>query len=321
MKNIAAFRINTFLIVLLLFQSGLTKTASAQKFTIALLPDTQREINYNPTMFSSQLEWIAAKKDSLHIPVVLHVGDLVDFNNTVQYDRASNGFQILEHAEIPYAIAVGNHDTNSVGENSGNVAPGNANQNLRTTDRFNSYFPVKRFTAQKGQFEKNKSDNAFYTFDAGGLKWLVLTLEFCARQEVVDWANQILPKYSNFNVIVLTHFHLTSNGEIGQTNSSFGNLSPQSVYDQLLKKQANIRLVLSGHVDSTAWRNDISEKGNPIYQILQDYQNEDNGAGYIRLIEIDTAAGTISAKMYSPFYKRTLNDLSRFTFSGVKFVK
>jgi hypothetical protein len=321
MKNIFGFKTSNFVIVLLLFQLCFFLNVPAQKFTIPVLPDTQREINYNPAMFTNQMEWIASKKDSLNIPIALHVGDVVDFNNTLQYDRASDGFQILDHAGIPYAIAVGNHDTNSVGENSGNVAPGNANENLRTTERFNTYFPTQRFIAQKGRFEQNKSDNAFYTFDAGGFKWMVLTLEFCARPDAVNWANQAISKFPHHNVIILTHYHLTAIGEIAPTNSSFGDLSPQSIYDQLIKKHANIRLVLSGHTDSTAWRDDIGEKENHIYQILQDYQNVDNGGGYIRLLEIDPEAGTIAAKMYSPYYRKTKEDVSRFSFSGVEFVK
>lgn len=310
----------SFVFLLVALQLVLLPAVQAQKFTIPVLPDTQCEVNYNPVLFTSQLQWIVAKKDSLHVPIVLHVGDVVDFNNTTQYQRASDGFQILDKARIPYAIAIGNHDTNAVGENSGSAAPGNVNANLRTTERFNSYFPVKRFVNQKGRFEKNKSDNALYTFKAGGLKWLVLTLEFCARQEAVDWANKVLPKYHDYNVIILTHYFLNGKGEIAPNNAGYGNLTLQSIYDQLVKKHANIRMVICGHTGSSTWRDDVGDHGNHIYQILQDYQGDDNGGGYIRLLDIDPQAGTISAKMYSPFYNKTRDDASAFSFSGVKFV-
>ncbi len=178
-KSIFTFKGNVIAFTLICF--FFVQVAFAQKFTIPILPDTQCEINYIPAMFTSQMKWIADKKDSLNIPIVLHVGDLVDFNSIDQYTRASEGFKILDNARIPYTITLGNHDTNAVGEKGGSAASGNVNANLRTTDRFNSYFPVKRFTAQQGRFEKNKSDNAFYTFNAGGLNWLVLTLEFCSR--------------------------------------------------------------------------------------------------------------------------------------------
>lgn len=317
-KSIFTFKGNVIAFTLICF--FFVQVAFAQKFTIPILPDTQCEINYNPAMFTSQMKWIADKKDSLNIPIVLHVGDLVDFNSIDQYTRASEGFKILDNARIPYAITLGNHDTNAVGEKGGSAASGNVNANLRTTDRFNSYFPVKRFTAQQGRFEKNKSDNAFYTFNAGGLNWLVLTLEFCSRQEPVDWAAKVISKHPKHNVIILTHYHLNAKGMIGQDNSGYGNLSPQKVYDQLIKQYSNIRLVISGHTGSSVYRDDIGLKNNHIYQLLQDYQGEENGGGFIRLLEIDPELKTMSAKMYSPFFNRTKTDASRFSFSGVNFV-
>ena len=64
---------------------------------------------------------------------------------------------------------------------------------------------------------------------------------------------------------------------------------------------------------------DQGTEGNNIYQILQDYQRKDEG--YIRLLDIDTEKGTISAKMYSPYLDNTLEDNSSFSFTDVKFIK
>lgn len=171
--------------ILLLVVSALllSHSVQAQKFVIGILPDTQVEVNIKPEMFMSQMNWLAAKHDSLKMPIVLHVGDIVDFNNVIHYERASLGFKILDDAKVPYAVCLGNHDTEAVGENSGSAAPGNTNANLRQTVKFNSYFPVERFRIQEGRFEEKKSDNAYYIFKAGGLKWLVMSLEFCARPD------------------------------------------------------------------------------------------------------------------------------------------
>ncbi|MDB5263238.1 MAG: metallophosphoesterase [Adhaeribacter sp.] len=297
-----------------------TQIANAQKFVLPVLPDTQVEVRAKPEMFYSQLNWLVQKKDSLKLPMVLHVGDIVDFDNVSHYETASKGFKILDSAQVGYALAVGNHDTEAVGENSGSAAPGNVNQNLRKTTKFNSYFPVSRFTMQKGRYEENKSDNAYYTFKAGKLKWLVLTLEFCARQGPVDWANKVIAANSKHNVIILTHFHLTSKGEINQTNAGYGDLTTQAIYDKMIRKHKNVRMVLSGHVVTSATRVDKGEHGNNIYQILQNYQSLDSGGGYIRLLEIDRKAKTISGKMYSPYYKTEKDDASKFTFTDVDFL-
>jgi len=305
--------------VVLSFFAGI-QLATAQKFVLPVLPDTQIEVRAKPEMFFSQLNWLVQKKDSLKIPIVLHVGDIVDYDNISHYETASKGFKILDSARVAFALAVGNHDTEAVGENSGSAAPGNVNQNLRKTTKFNSYFPVSRFTLQKGRYEENKSDNAYYTFKAGKLKWLVLTLEFCARQGPVDWANKVIAANPKHNVIILTHFHLTSKGEINHTNAGYGDLTTQAIFDQMIKKHENVRMVLSGHVVTSAHRVDKGEKGNNIYQVLQDYQSIDSGGGYIRLLEIDPKAKTISGKMYSPYYKIEKNDASSFSFKDVDFL-
>ncbi|MCD6049166.1 MAG: metallophosphoesterase, partial [Verrucomicrobia bacterium] len=273
-------------------------------------------------MFTSQLNWIAANKTALNIPFVLHVGDLVNWDTAdhIQYQVASNGFRTLDNAGIPYAIAVGNHDTAAVGVG-GSAAPGDVHANLRITTTFNNYFPVSRFTAQQGRYEAGKSDNSYHTFQKGGLDWMVITLEFCARQAPVDWAKSVVAAHPNHNVIIVTHYHLNGNGTISTSNAGYGDLSPQNIYNQFVSQYSNVRLVFSGHVDSSAWRNDAGVNGNRIYQILNDYQTTDLGGGYLRLLEIDTTAGTMSARMYSPYYNITKTDFSAFSFTGVSFVQ
>jgi 3',5'-cyclic AMP phosphodiesterase CpdA len=221
---------------------------------------------------------------------------------------------------VPYAVCLGNHDTEAVGENTGSAAPGNTNKNLRQTGKFNTYFPVKRFRKQEGRYEEGKSDNAYYTFKAGGLKWLVISLEFCARPGPVDWANTVIPKFPKHNVIILTHSHLTGAGVIDQRNAGYGDLSPQQIYDRMISKHPNVRFVFCGHTGSSTSRVDKGEKGNSIYQILQDYQGQDAGGGYIRLLEIDPKAGTVTGRMYSPYYNKTKEDYSKISFDGINFV-
>jgi len=304
-----------FVLVNLYFTQGVV----AQKFTIPVFPDTQGEVGSRPDMFNSQLQWIVAKKDSLNIPFVLHVGDIVNFDNIRHYETASDGFKILDTAKIPYVLCLGNHDTEAVGLNSGSAAPGNTNLNLRKTTKFNTYFPVSRLMGQKGRWEEGKSDNAYYTFNAGGLNWLVVSLEFCARKGPVEWADKIIAQYPNHNVIILTHYHLNGSGDISERNAGYGDLSPYEIYDTLIEKHPNILLVLSGHTGNSAWRNDRGDNGNRIYQILTDYQGENQGDGYLRLLEINPERRSISAKVYSPYnQKEKCEALIRF--NGVKFI-
>ncbi len=293
--------------------------AHAEKFTLVAIPDTQGEVNYRPQQFKSQVRWIVASQEKRNIKFVLHVGDLVDWTDDVQWDVADECMAVLDRAQIPYAIAVGNHDTAAVTVG-GHAAPGDVRANLRDTTLFNRYFPAERFRALRGQMEDHKCDNSYHTFSAGGVDWLVLVMELWARQEAIDWAKTVVAEHPHHNVIVLTHSHLERNGTIKQNNGGYGHTSPQHMWDELLSQYPNILMVLSGHVQDSAWRDDTGVHGNKVYQLLQNYQNQDRGGGYLRLLEIDTEARTMSARMYSPYYDVTKTDYSRFSFEDVKFI-
>ena len=296
-------------------------SAMAETFTLVVQPDPQIAVRSKPGMTASQMDWIVKNRTPLNIPFVICVGDVIDWDTPdhAQWITASRCFDVLDRAKIPYAIAVGNHDTAAVKEG-GSAAPGNVRENVRDTTKFNRFFPVTRFPAQRGRQVEGKSDNAWYSFHAGGVDWLVLALELWARPEAVAWANTVAAAYPNHNIIVVTHAHLDAKGGIQQNNGGYGAQSPQVVFDEFIKQHANVRLVLSGHVGDSGWRADKGAKGNTIYQILQCYQHRDAGGGYLRLLEIDTAARTIRASMYSPFHDTTLPDASAFSFREVDFV-
>lgn len=296
--------------------------ARAEKFTLVVLPDTQIAVRARPELTHSQMEWIVSNRAARNIPFVLHVGDVVDWDTPEleQWVTASACFERLDEARIPYAIAVGNHDTAAV-QPGGAAAPGDVRANLRVTDSFNRFFPVGRFTAQGGRMEAGKSDNAWYAFRAGGVDWLVVALELWARPAPVEWANGIVAAHPHHNVIVLTHSHLNSRGEIETRNGGYGDQSPRHIYEHFVAKHANVRFVFSGHVGDSAWREDLGEHGNRIIQILQCYQNRDAGGAYLRLVEIDPEAGTVEASMYSPFHDKAPDDGSGFSFDQVNLVR
>ena len=296
-----------------------TQNVFIPKFTIPIFPDTQRYFREAATygILNSQVSWIIAKADSMRTPIVLHVGDVVDWDSDSQWLAATPAMYRLNNANIPYAITVGNHDT--YWSMIHNIPDENKNAALRNTGKFNSYFPVSRFSLQKGRFENNKSDNAYYTFEAGGLKWLVVTLEFCAREVAAQWMDQTLKSFPDHNAIILTHYHLTPSGNIENIADPVGDMIVSDIFNKYIKPNKNVLMILSGHVCNSAKRTDVGSNGNVIYQILQDYQCDDND--YIRLLEIDVHNKTINAKMFSPSQKINLNDYSNFTFTGVSFIE
>lgn len=295
--------------------------SNAQEFTIPVFPDTQVEVDIHMDMLYSQVDWITANQKKENIPFVLHVGDIVNYNNDIHWDRASLAFQRLDKQSIPYALANGNHDNGAVGEFTGSAAPGDTRVNVRKTEKYNQYFPSSRYLNLRGTFEKGKNENSFYTFIASKLNWLVINLEFSARKSAVLWADSVVKAHPYYNTIVITHTYLTPKGEINHTDHGYGALTATEIYNLFIKKNKNIIMVLSGHVCYSSSLVSTGENGNKIYQILQDYQEEDAGGGYLRLLRINPEKGTISGKMYSPYYKKYRADDSYLEFQNVKFVK
>jgi len=291
------------------------------KFTFVVIPDTQREMWTSTDLrFNNRMQWIANNRTAQDIRFVTHTGDVVDWDTPdhIQYQRASTGFGFLDAVQLPYAIAIGNHDTAAVCPG-GSACPGaDTAAMLRVTTTFNSYFPTTRFRNLRGVFEPGKVDNAYHTFQAGGLDWIVINLELWPRTVAVNWAKSVLAAFPNHNAIFITHSHQTSSGSIEQSNGGYGANSPQYVFDNLYKQYANVRFVFSGHVGTTGFQQATGVHGNTFYQFLNCYH--DMQTNPTRLVEIDTAARTIATRVYSPYTNEEKADGSKMTLTNVNFV-
>lgn len=304
----------------LLFAS-LAGLAGETTFALAVIPDAQQEVlDAKDTRLADRMQWLVDNREKLNLKLVMQVGDLHNWDtpNHFQYERSTAAFALLDQAKLPYVLTLGNHDTAATKEG-GSAAPGNVHDNLRTTTTFNTYYPTTRFQALQGVFEEGKADNAWHSFQAGGLDWLVINLELWARKEAVAWAKTVVEAHPNHNIIVLTHSHLNGGNQIDQRNGGYGDNSPQYVYDQLLKPYPNIRLVFSGHAGRHAYRLDHGDKGNAIYQFSQCYHS--NETNPVRLFEIDTQAGRLKTWVYCPSKDTTLDDGSRLEITDIDWVK
>ncbi len=312
--------------------------AIAAKFTILVFPDTQTEMTEALTYgamkkWPAMVNWVVANRVSKNIQFICHVGDLVDWetpNSTppnFMYQAGSDGFAVIDAAGMHYCIAVGNHDTRAVGGIngdgtacwcSGSAGPGDVHANLRNTTTLNTFFPPARYTACRGRYESTKTDNAYHTFSAGGLDWLVINTELDPRQGALDWFNSVISAHPTHNVIYVTHNYLSGSGTTGG-GCGYGDLAPQQVWDGCLKLHSNVKLVLCGHVCCNARRINTGTSGNKVYEMLTDWQDEGNG--WLRTLEIDPDSGTIMAKTYSPYLNQYKSDSANdFRLTGISFV-
>jgi hypothetical protein len=285
------------------------------------MPDTQLEVlRSDDTRFIQRTRWMASQRTALDLRWSAHCGDVVNWDTPYheQYEIASEAMKPLEAAGIPYTLAIGNHDTYATGPGGSARTPGQTEIQLRDTKTFNSYFNASRYHNVGGAYEAGKVDNIYALYEAGGVKWMVLVLELWPRTGVVDWAKSVVASHPNHNVIVVTHDYLNGGGGIEQSNGGYGATSPQYLYDQLVSRYANVRMVLSGHIGAVSSRVDTGSSGNKIYSFATDIPS--GTANAVRLFTVDTKAGTVQTWIYSPATNETFSQYSK-TLTGVDFVR
>lgn len=293
--------------------------ATDTKFSIAVYPDTQNEVFGTDTRFINRTNWLVANKQNLDLRFVTHSGDMANWDTPDhnQYVIASNAMKPLETAGVPYSIAIGNHDAAATCPG-GSACPGqSASVGLRNTTTFNQFFPASRFAALRGQYEAGKVDNHYSTFNAGGKQWMVLVLELWPRPGAVAWAKAVVAEHPAHNVLVVTHAYLEGDGSIGGSNGGYGATSPRYLFDELIKPYPNVRMTFSGHVGIAGGREDTGAGGNKIASILGTFHSGTTNP--VQIVEIDTAAETVSSRFFAPYTGESYPQYSR-TVTGMDWV-
>jgi hypothetical protein len=262
---------------------------AADEFSLVYLPDTQVYSAEFPALFQAQTQWIADNRARFNIQAVLHVGDIVDDNAPEQWANADTAIRILDAAEIPYLLAIGNHDYDTIGD-AGRLATG-----------FNGAFPPDRYARHAwwrgGFYEPGHSENAYCRLAAAGQDYLLLSLEFGPRQAVIDWAHDILTAHAGYRAIVITHSYLYLDGtrvkDGDAHNPKIYPLGPtahdgEDLWVKLVSRHDNIRWVHSGHHiggQTTAYRGDSRPGGAAVHQMYANWQLAANGGnGWMQLV-------------------------------------
>jgi 3',5'-cyclic AMP phosphodiesterase CpdA len=281
-------------------------------WTLVVLPDTQFYSQSKPAIFDRQTAWITRNREANNILFVLHVGDIVNSPQArYQWERAKKSMGILSDAGIPCALASGNHDIGT--------QPYGAPNSRETL--LNEFFEPVRSGEAGGCFEEGKLENTWRTLDAPTGNFLVLTLEFGPRDEVLAWADDVMRKHADRTVIVLTHDHLRPDTQT-RANASSDRDKPlrtnpksypfaaigsandgEDVWRKLISRHANIRFVFSGHRTGSGYLASRGKGGQTVHQISSCYQGwAEGGGGYLRLLQFHPDGQTVKVRTYSPWY-------------------
>ncbi|MPT48644.1 MAG: phosphoesterase [Sphingobium sp.] len=303
---------------------GSALPAQAEKFTVAVVPDTQ---NYSDASlpqprgadtYARQIQYIVDQQAARNIVFTSFVGDIVQhgdgqfrkkapggaeghyqyWDTRAEWDVANRAVSILSRSSIPFGMVPGNHDYDNYSWWSGENSPG-AGRPLSGGRVWNLYFgPESRHFAGKkwygGSF--NQGLNSYQYFTGGGKKFLHLSLEMDPNQKALDWAQTVIDANPGLPVIVTTHEWLSPAPVAQKDKRPSGydayfkgadNLSPDEIWDRFIRKNTGIFMILSGH-HWTSTENGVSQGEN--------LRIDKNDAGYpVYQILQDYQGNTIGA--------------------------
>lgn len=309
-------------------------SALAEPFVFVSLPDTQRyaedlrpphPLAVDPQgtyrYFVEQTQWIADHADELRIRAVIHLGDVVQTSSDVaQWERAKSAMDVIDRAEIPYGMCIGNHDLSK--------------NRQQVFDTFLAYFGPDRY-ADRPWFGGASPDgtSSYLVIESNEYSYLFLNLCYATPQADVDWAHEVLAQHCDKIAIVSTHGYLwdtalaagrygektglplmSGRGGLDRSDRVKGSMNSEEFYKTFVQKHANILLVQCGHSGLDWYRTDSTNGGGlPVIEALTDYQILPNGGeGYLRIYEIDPKKGTLTATTYSPTKDRYRTSFEHF---------
>jgi hypothetical protein len=284
----------------------------AGSFTVIALPDTQGYSMSVPATYLAQTKWIVDQKRKRNIASVVHLGDITNNNTHDQWKNAEAAMRLLDD-HVPYFFTLGNHD---YGVNGG--------AKDRTTF-FHQYFPRGKYSSRPdfgGSYDRepDRFDNGYYFFNAGDRAFLVLSLEFGPRNDVVRWANEVVDKHADKSVILITHAFVYYD----DTRYDWAKYGPkqywnphsypvakasnhdvndgQELWDKLISRHKNFVMTLNGHVCGDGLGRVVTklDNGEELPQLLCDYQIRPRGGdGWLRLLEFRPDNKTVMVYDYS----------------------
>lgn len=299
------------------FAEGEPPQPADDSFTVVVMPDTQHYSEKYPANFHAQTEWIVANKKRYKIAAVLQLGDLTNHNNPAEWDVAQKAMTKLD-GHVPYFITLGNHDYSERGGCSD-----------RTT-LYNDYFPIAKFRERPnfgGTYDREpeRMENCYQTFAVGDRKFVVLSLEFGPRNDVVRWANEVTASHADHEAILITHAYMyydetrydwakygprqtwnPHNYRVAKNSADDVNDGEQ-LWQKLVGKHENFILTLNGHVIGDGLGRTVTKTaaGRDVHQVLVNFQMKPNGGdGWLRLLEFKADKLTVAARDYSPVLNR-----------------
>ncbi|MBQ2735677.1 MAG: metallophosphoesterase, partial [Clostridia bacterium] len=214
-------------------------------YSFCFVPDTQYITERDPSNLKCIYDWIVANAEAKKMKFVFGLGDITNSDTDTEWSLAKKEIAKLDGV-VPYSLIRGNHDSAA----KMNAAFAN---NKTYTDQF------------EGFFKKGSVTDSWRTLEAGGVKYLLITLDFGASDYALKWAENIIKQHPDHLVIITTHgylddnttndgngtgtecVYLDANNKYAPSRYGFSN-NGDDMWNELVKKYDNIFMVVCGHM-------------------------------------------------------------------------
>lgn len=221
------------------------------------------------------------------ISFVLQTGDVTNNNQSYQWTNAYQHFFSKLPYSVPVIFCLGNHD---YGDNGLSI--------IRQSNIPEELTPIRDETMD-GSVWDNYLRSVFW----GSKKVVVLSLEFAPRNEVLEWADNVIKENQDVPVIILTHAFLNNSGMLyditdnncdNQCSQKFYKMGndyindSKEIFDKIVYNNTNVKLIICGHSLSKKYIECMKTKNinnESVYCIMVNYQHyTDGGAGIVGLL-------------------------------------
>lgn len=228
-------------------------------------------------VYKHSVDWILNKTDDgYHFNCILHTGDITMSNRPHQWSFFTNATKSVVK-DIPVLTMTGDHDY--TWDDSTHVILS------RDSTFINDYLQFPVVTDKiVAWFEKGHMENIVVENTIHGQRLDFLILEFGPRKAVVEWADAYVKAHPDHHFILMNHEYLEKGGGLRTANlkcalrlTNKDYVTPEQLWNNLIKCNDNIRVVLCGHVGGMYALNVTpNDYGRDIYQIQHNIQQKNN---------------------------------------------
>ena len=253
-------------------------------YTIAWISDPQHYSEKFPDVYYAMTAFLRDHAAEMNLAYIIHTGDFVNHSQKEEEWEVADAAQAMID-DIPNGVLAGNHDVTDPA----------------SYRMFCRYFGEKRYADKPWYGESYKDNRGHYDLlTLGGTDYVFVYMGFEPDKAAFQWVKDAFAKYPARVGVLCLHDYYTKQLTLSEDG--------QKWYDQVVKTTPNLYMVLCGHkYGSYLFPEDFDDDGDgsvdrTVYQMLFNYQAtmNDGGGGYLRLIRINEADGTMLHLTYSP---------------------